>query len=209
MAQANSKPPRPAARTRCRQTALARASAGQQPLSLDLRLGELAAELEHEPVEAVVGDEQVRAEPDRRHRQARARAPRRAPLQLLDRLRPRERPRRAPAPSVVKRESATPSRPSRELLEQQRPGALDVAGADRQHEIARPRAAREEANRVLELGIQPIGMPGRSDASSSTTSVPSTPGHRLLARGVDLVTATASAAARARPSSCARYRVRE
>src|SRR4051794_41028874 len=39
-------------------------TACEQSLALDRRLGELAAQLEHEPLEALVGDEEVRAEPD-------------------------------------------------------------------------------------------------------------------------------------------------
>ena len=55
-----------------------RAAAGDQRLALDPRLGELALEPQDERVDAVVGDEQVRAEPDRLDRDALRRRPSRA-----------------------------------------------------------------------------------------------------------------------------------
>ena len=65
-----------------------------------------------------------------------------------------------------------------------RPRALDVAGADGQDEVARPRPGRDEpARRPRRPAPSPARMPGRS---ASTTSLPSTPAHRLLARAVDL-----------------------
>ena len=71
------------------------AASREQPLAVDARLGELAAQLEHEPVEPVVGDEQVRAEPDGRHGQPFLARPGQRLFQLVDRLRPCKRLRRA------------------------------------------------------------------------------------------------------------------
>ena len=66
MAQANSKPPSPAARARCRQTAFAAPAADAHDVAVDLDGRELAAELEDERVDTVVGGEQIRAEADDR-----------------------------------------------------------------------------------------------------------------------------------------------
>ena len=71
-----------------------RAAAGDQPLAVDPGLGEFAAKLEHEPFEALVGDQEVRAEPDGCHRQLPLVRPRQRFLELSERARPRERPGR-------------------------------------------------------------------------------------------------------------------
>ena len=62
------------------------AAGDEQPVG-GLRAGELARQLDDEPGEAVVGDEQVRAEPDDGDRQAFRLGPGEAGAQLLDRLR--------------------------------------------------------------------------------------------------------------------------
>ena len=56
-----------------------RAAARDEHVALDRGGGEVAGELQHERVDALVGDEQVRAEPDDRYLAPRARPPRRAP----------------------------------------------------------------------------------------------------------------------------------
>ena len=75
-----------------------RAAAGDQQLALDAHRGEVAGQPEHERVDALVGREQVRAEPDRRDRELALGRPRERPLELVERRRPRERPRRAAGP---------------------------------------------------------------------------------------------------------------
>src|SRR5207245_10390369 len=63
-----------------------RASPRDAALSLVFRRAELAGHLEPEPVEALVGDEQVRAEPDRRNREIPLSRPGQRFLKLAKRL---------------------------------------------------------------------------------------------------------------------------
>ena len=75
IADANSKPPRPAARARWRQTAFVAPPPATSTSPSTSRGGELARELQHERVDAVVVHEQVRAEADRLDGAALAPAP--------------------------------------------------------------------------------------------------------------------------------------
>src|SRR6185436_7141407 len=72
------------------------AAAGAHDLALDGNLRQLTGELQDERVDAVVRDEQVRPEADRRDRKLALARPAEHVEQLLDILRPRERPRLAP-----------------------------------------------------------------------------------------------------------------
>ena len=104
IAHANSKPPRPAARARCRHDRVRGAAAGAQQVAVDLDRGELARELEHERVDA------------RRRRRAgstRGRSSRRQARSAAQRAPRARRPSSGcanaragpPVPSVVYRES--------------------------------------------------------------------------------------------------------
>ena len=112
-------------------------------------LGELAFEPEHERLHARVGDEQVRAEPDRRHREAALARPRERLLELGEASRPGKRERRPARPDRGEaRERDLPPRSSRERLQEQRHGAVDVAGARDEHEVVRAGPAGDDARRV-------------------------------------------------------------
>src|SRR6266568_9444016 len=67
-----------------------RASARDQPIVVDPRRRKLAAEPDHERLDALVADEQVGAQPDRHHRQLAIARPGEPLLELLERLRSRE-----------------------------------------------------------------------------------------------------------------------
>ncbi len=70
IAEANSKPRRPAARARCRQVAfVAPPPATEVPSVVSRHRGEFAPEAQDERLEPLVGDEHVRAEPDRLDRE--------------------------------------------------------------------------------------------------------------------------------------------
>src|SRR6185312_4127399 len=64
-------------------------------LAVDRDPRELSTELQDERVDPLVGDEQVRAEPDRRDPGVVLRRPPERLVQLVEALRPRQRPRRA------------------------------------------------------------------------------------------------------------------
>ncbi len=129
-----------------------RPAPGEEELTVGSGLGELALEPEHERLDAFVGDEQVGAEPDGRHREAALGRPRERLLELGKAPRPGEGERRtAGADRGEARERDSLLDPHVERLQEQRHGAVDVSGARDQHEIARPGPARDDARRVLEL----------------------------------------------------------
>ncbi len=113
IAQANSSPPRPAARARCRQTAFVAPPPAGERLPVDLDGGEVALQAQDERVDAVVRCEHVRPEPDRHDGQVALRRPReRLPRARVERLRPRERSvqaRRSRSSSAGQRMVSTPS----------------------------------------------------------------------------------------------------
>jgi hypothetical protein len=75
-----------------------RAAPGDEEVAADIRLRQLTGELQDEAVEALVGDEQIRAQTDGRNLQALAGRVSQRLLELGKRLRPREGARRAARP---------------------------------------------------------------------------------------------------------------
>jgi hypothetical protein len=162
-----------------------RASARDERLALDARLRELARELEHERVHAVVVHEQVRPEPDDVHGRPAPVCPRQRLLQLVDGLRPREPPRR---PARAERREAR----ERDVLldgDHRSSSAATMAGARSTSPApivssTSPglRAPREECGRLLH-GRHPRREPARVrdrvDDELARHAV-----DRLLARGV-------------------------
>src|SRR6185312_6414172 len=86
--------------------------------------GELAAEPQDEGFDAVVGDEKVRAEPDRRDRQPSLARPGERLMQLVQRLRPGEGARR---PAGAERREAR----ERDVLVDPHRSASSTSGAAR------------------------------------------------------------------------------
>src|SRR6185437_8499542 len=130
--------------------------------------GKLALEVENERVDAVVGDEEIRTEAD--HRDVLAAA--QQSLELADRGRLRELARRA---------SGAERRVARKLHRHAR--SSSKSGATRSTSPA-PRVTTTSPGRAQDAtiraaasgsGVQPMRMPGRTAASSSTISLPSTP----------------------------------
>ena len=150
---------------------------------------ELAREPQHERVDARrrrrAGSS--RARPSRRRR--RARAPTRAP----PRARRGSRAARAhragpPVPSVVKRASGTPFLDLHEQL-QPRAGSAPRGRRRPRRAVSTTSPGRARPARKPHAVLEPSastrrGIPGRSSARASTTSFPSTPCDRLLARRV-------------------------
>ena len=171
IADANSNPPRPAARARWRHTAFAAPppATSRRPRCEPRRARPRAS---------------ARARRPRRRgraRSSRARSPRPHSLlarpaqqlvQLVDRLRPREPARRAAgADRRVAREATFSSLTERP---EQADCAVDVARADDEQHVARPRATAQPLDALSTVGVH-AGEHARS-LSASTTSLPVTPG---------------------------------
>ena len=109
IAQANSKPPSPAALRPVQADGVRRTAARDEDASLDARLRELAGEPEDEPVDAVVGGEQVRAEADRRDAEPALLRGAQHLLELGERPRLGERARRAAGADRGQPREPTPS----------------------------------------------------------------------------------------------------
>src|SRR5205814_10649380 len=90
----------------------------------DLHAREVTGQPEHPRVHARVGDEQVRAEPDRRDREPALRGPGERLVQLVERLGPREGARR---PARAERREAG----ERDVLLDLHPSASSTSGTAR------------------------------------------------------------------------------
>ena len=133
-------------------------------------------------------------------------------LDLGDRLRPRERARRAAgAERRVARELDAFLEPHASSLQQERRGPVDVAGAEREHGVARARpATRRGARASSSAGAQPMRIPGRTLRELVDDQPTAHARERLLARRIDLGDADRVRASRARRRTRARdARVRE
>ena len=97
----------------------------------------------------------------------------------------------------------------RERDEQLLSGVDDVAGAEREHQVAGAHARRQAATTSPSRGRNETGPPGRSARYASTISLPVTPGSGSSRAGKISVTMASSASVSAWPNSRCRYRVRE
>src|SRR5262245_34800644 len=153
-----------------------RAAARDEETVTRLRDGKLAFEPEHERVDPLVRDEDVRAEPDREHVKSFGRGPAERLFEVGDALRSSEVARRPADPdrrqaserhvlldvhASSARRSGTPSSTS--------PAPIVSTTSP-----ARARPARNRAPSST-LGVQPTVMPGRASVAASTTSLPLTP----------------------------------
>src|SRR5438445_1890938 len=153
-----------------------RTAAGDEQPALDLRRREPAAELQHERVDAVVGDEQVRAEPDRRHREPTLGRPREHMLELGRGLRSGKRAR---GPAGAERRVA---RERDALIDLHASASSSTATARSTSPAptvstvspARAWAASKRAP-ASTSDAKPIVIPGRRSESASTISLPPTP----------------------------------
>ena len=165
IAQANSKPPRPASRARWRQTAFVAPPPATSTSPSTVDRGELAREPEHERVDAVVGGEQVRAEPDDARPPARARAAQRERLLELGERRAAARTR-APGRRYRSSSAARAGRPPRSFTRAPRatsgPARSTSPAPTRQHDVAGPRPARDEPGAVLDASAPSRAHPGRA-----------------------------------------------
>ena len=164
-----------------------RAAARAKRLALDGDGCEQAGEPQDERIDAVVGGEQVRAEADGRDGQAARRRPAQRLLDLLLRLGPREGARRAAG--AERREAgeldaffdvhASASSRSGPARSTSPAPSVSTVSPGRAH-------AATIATASSSSGAQPMRMPGRTRASSSTISRPDHARDRLLACRVDL-----------------------
>ena len=142
IADANSSPPSPASRARCRQTAFFAPPPATSVSPSTRAPGELAFEPEDERVDALVGGEHVRAEPDRLDRDALGGGPADAAPRAR-RASPAAPSQRAgpPVPIVVSRDERHPLlerdhlATARSLTEERRRG-VHVAGAEHEQDVA-------------------------------------------------------------------------
>ena len=134
IAAANSKPPSPAARP-VEADGVRRPAAGDQRLPFDPCLGESPGELQHERVDTVVVDEQVRAEPDRLDRDPLRGSPAQGFLELADRCGSGEEPGR---PTCADRREAR----ERDALEELRRSHRQI------HRRRRPHSRRAYRSRA-------------------------------------------------------------
>ena len=157
-----------------------------------LAAGELAGQPEHERIDALVGDEQVRAEPDRpRPRGPRSAAQRERLLELGRASRGRANAARGPARARAScsRASGTSSSiftQSASSSERRRRGRRRRRRPSARRRPARARPARKPRRRPRPRRPGDAASRAGARASASTTSLPLTPVDRLLARAVDL-----------------------
>ena len=156
------------------------AAAADDAVAVALELGELAGELQHQAVDAGVGDQQVRPEPTTSTAMPSARRP--ASSSTSSRLgsRPGEQLGRAagahrgqPRERVV---ALDPGRKRSRLLHQRLGELVDVAGADRHQQVAVAEPRRASARSAVATSrSQSTGRPPAWSAAARATSRPLTP----------------------------------
>ena len=129
-----------------------RAAARDEDVALDVRRREIARELEHERVDAVVVDEHVRAEPDRsthgRPLLGAQRSDRPAARRASPGARTSAPARRCRSSCSARARRSLPS--AANLASEQADRAVDVARADDEQHVARPRASGEPRRPLLD-----------------------------------------------------------
>ena len=151
------------------------AACDEQPVA-GAGFGKLTFEPKDEGVHAVVGDEEIRAEPDREHVHPTLGRPDEGLLELFARARPREV---ASRPADPDRRQAAEWNVLLDLhaSSSSRSGTARSTSPAPTVTATSPGRARRAMNLAPSstLGVQPTVIPGRASATASTTSFPLTP----------------------------------
>ena len=192
IAQPNSTPDSPQSRRPPDHHGQRRAAAAHDGVAVAVDRGQLAGQPQHQPVEAGVGGQQVRAQADHRHLDAlrpppaqQARAAARVVLRPANQAAGAARAhRRQPRDRDVALDDT--AAPPSHLLQQQVAHPAHVAGAHRQHQVAVAERLAQVAAAVVQGALVGQRHARPRSLTASTTSLAVTPRQRLLAGRVDL-----------------------